>query len=156
MKNINKSFHLSLLFGLWIWVFLKIWLTCAIIAVCAIAFATASFASTVTVAILFCAIGLSAVAKIILEIDVWSIRFFRECERIFLNYLIDSLRPVHVIMVVFATIAQTSLNIVKLIPHHTFFPLQSRCNTFWDTDFFGSCSPYTLFPFQCKRRKGLF
>lgn len=122
MKNINKSFELSFLLGFRIWVFLKFWLTRAVVAVRTVALATTSFPSPVTVTVLFCTVGLSAITKIILKIYVWSIWFLRESKRIFLNYLVDSLGPIHVIMVIFATIAQASLNTSKLylIAHFTY------------------------------------
>ena len=156
MKNINKSFQLGLFFGFWIWVFLQIWLTCAIVAICAVAFATAYLSSAVTVTILLGTIGLSTVAKIVFEINVGGVTFFRKCERIFLNNLIDSLWAVHVIMVIFAAVTETSLKIREVLPNHTFCRLQNMYNTFLDIDSFDSCNLYTCFPFRREMKRGQF
>ncbi len=156
MKNIKLSLQFRLLFWLWIWVFLQIWLTCAIVAIRAIAFTSTCFTSAVTVAILLCTVWLSTIAKVIFKIYIWSISFFRKSERIFLNYLIYCFWTVHVIMIVFAAVAQTSLKIRKILLDHTFCRLQNMCSTFWGIDSYGSCSRYTWFPFQLERKKEWF
>lgn len=84
-------------------------MTGAIIAIRAVAFATTDFSSSITVAVLFGTIRFSAIAKVILKIDIWNLCFFRKRERIFFNDFIDSLGSIHIIVIIFTTIAKTSL-----------------------------------------------
>ena len=153
MKNIKLSLEFRLLFWLWIWVFLQIWLARAIVAICAVAFTSAGFTPAVTVTILLCTVRLSTIAKVVFKIYVWSISFFGKGERIFLNDLIDCFWAVHVIMVVFTAVTQTSLKIRRILLDHTFCRLQNMCSTSWGIGSFGSCNRYTWFPFRWKREK---
>lgn len=109
-KNINKSF-LKFCFLLWfrIWIFVPIWMSRTVVTICAITLWSTSFTSSVTIAIFFCTIRFTTITKIILETYVWNISFFTKCKWIFLNDLINCLRSVHIVMIIFTTVTKTCL-----------------------------------------------
>lgn len=84
-------------------------MACTVVAISTITLWSAGFTPSVTIAVFFCTIWFSAITKIVLETYVWNISFFTKCKWIFLDDLINCLRSIHIVMIIFTTVTKACL-----------------------------------------------